>query len=117
MEKLSPNTWAWIALVITVILSTAGDSLSTLWWKNKSWWLGGIIVVIAPIAYFSIGYVGHRFALSIASCLANSLIMIGPVLVGLFIFSEWKKMSPPLYGAILLIITGFIIIVIFKKAD
>ena len=113
--KLSPNTWAWIAVIICVLLSTTVDALGTLWWKRQSWMLAVVVIALSPLVFFAFGYVGNRFGLSIASSLTNSLIVIGPILVGLVLFSEWKKMSAPIYIGLLLIVIGITVVALYKQ--
>lgn len=115
MEKMTPNGWAWVAVFVCVVLSTAADALSTQCWKKQSWPLGVAVIVISPFVFFAFGYVGHRYGLSIASSLTNSLIVIGPILVGLILFSEWKKMNAPLCIGMALIVIGITVIVLYKR--
>ncbi len=111
----NPTTWAVVAALICVILSTTADTLSTQYWKKQSWPLLVTLIVISPCVFFAFGYVGHNYGLSIASCLTNSFIVICPILVGLIAFSEWKQMSLPVYIGMVMIVIGITMIVIFKK--
>lgn len=115
MEKITPNGWAWIAVITCVLLSTTADALSTQCWKRQSWLFGIATIVISPFVFIAFGYVGHRYGLSIASSLTNSFIVIGPILVGLILFSEWKRMNVPLYIGMALIVAGITIIVLYRK--
>jgi len=115
MPNFTPNTWAWAAVLACVLLSTTADALSTQCWKKQSWPLGVAVVVLAPFVFLAFGYVGRTYGLSIASSLTNSLIVVGPIIVGLIVYSEWKQMSAPLYLGIAMIVIGITIIVIYKK--
>src|SRR5689334_5239597 len=94
----------WIAVLVCVMLSATADAVSTKFWSSTDWRLGATIVVLGPLVFFAFGYAGNRFGLSIASCLTNSLIVIVPVLVGLFLFKEWKSMNAAVYVGMALIV-------------
>jgi len=101
-------------VLLCALLSTAGDTTSTYFWEQPSTALFVAVVLLSPCAFFSFGYVGSKFGLSIASSLTNSLIVLGPILVGLLLRDEWKKVSAPQYAGMLCIVVGIILIVLFK---
>ncbi len=115
--NVSPIALAWMAVFAAVVLSTSVDALSTLAWKKQTWQFFALTIVMAPLTFLSFGYVGHKFGLSIASCLINSLMVLGPIIVGLIFFDEWKKMSLPMYFGMALVLLGITIIVLCKKDE
>ncbi len=112
----NPNTWAVIAAVLTcAVLSTITDALSVQFWKKQNWGLGMLVILIAPCVFFAFGYAGNKYGLSIASCITNSLVVIGPILVGLFLFSEWKNMTWQVYLGMAFVVIGITIVVLFNR--
>lgn len=111
----NPTSWAVVAALICVILSTVADTMSTQYWKRQSGALLLSLFIISPCVFVAFGYVGHNFGLSIASCLTNSFIVICPILIGLIFFSEWKQMTIPVYIGMAMIVIGITLIVIYKK--
>lgn len=108
------NASILVAVLTCAVLSTLTDALSTQFWKKPSWPLGIAFVSLSPFVFLAFGYVGSKFGLSVASSLTNSLIVIGPIVVGLIVFGEWQKMTIPLYIGLGLIVAGIIIIAIYR---
>lgn len=110
MERLPVGGWTWAAVLTCVLLSTTADALSVRCWKNPSWPLGLLVAGLAPLVFLAFGYVGSRHGLSVASSLTNSLIVVGPILVGLVAFAEWKTLTAPHYAGMALIVAGITVI-------
>ncbi len=105
----------WLIVILCVLSSTGADSLSTYIWKSGKWYLLAVLVPLATCVFILFGYIGSKLGLSLASCLTNSLIVIGPVVVGLIIFKESKHMNPIMYVFMGMILLGIIGIVITKQ--
>lgn len=104
-----------LAILVCVGLSTAVDTISVYYWKKPSWLALAGIIVLAPCVFITFGYVGEKYGLSIASCLTNAFVVIGPILVGFFVFSEYQKMTVPLWVGMALIVIGIITIAMNKQ--
>ena len=73
----------WSAVLACAALSTLADTLGTVWWEQKKIWMLMAVIGLAPLVFLAFGYVGSHFGLAKASSLTNTLIVIGPVLVGI----------------------------------
>jgi hypothetical protein len=114
MAKLSGDQLAWLFVVLCVILSTAADTVSTIMWERKSRSYLVVMLVLAPMVFATFGYIGSHFGLSIASSLTNSLIVIGPITIGLIFREEWKNMPWQVYVGMAMIVIGITIVVVFR---
>jgi drug/metabolite transporter (DMT)-like permease len=110
-----PDAFVWCMVLLSVLMSTAADTTSTYFWENHSTWLFVSVVLLSPCAFFCFGYVGAKFGLSIASSLTNSLIVLGPIVVGLLLRGEWKRVTTFQYAGMFCIILGITLIVLFKE--
>ncbi len=110
-----PETLVWAMIVLTVVLSTAADTLSTYYWELHSNSLLLAALVLSPCAYLCFGYVGARFGLSVASSLTNSLIVLGPISYGLLFRDEWRKVTAPQYVGMCCIVVGISLVAIFRQ--
>ena len=106
----------WIIVLACVALSTLCDTTSTMYWEKKSWLLFFVTLFASPLVFLCFGYVGSKYGLSVASSLTNSLVVIGPILVGLLVRQEWKSVSLPQIAGMVCIILGITLIVIFKSS-
>ncbi len=114
-KEYMPDSFVWCMVLVSVLMSTAADTTSTFFWEQHSTSLLVAVLVLSPCAFFSFGYVGAKFGLSIASSLTNSLIVLGPILVGLLLRGEWKRVTTFQYAGMLCIIIGITLIVLFKE--
>lgn len=114
---MKASSLAWLAVIACVLLSTLADTLSTQYWKKQSTSMLFATITIAPVVFLCFGYVGNRFGLSIASCLTNSLVVVGPIIVGLIFFSEWKTMNSRVYLGILMVVIGITTIVYYREVE
>ena len=105
---------AWFAILLCAGLSTLTDTTSTYFWEKQSTVLFLTVLILSPAVFFAFGYVGSRFGLSIASSLTNSLIVIGPILVGLFLRAEWKTIAPIQYIGMALIVVGITLVMLYQ---
>jgi multidrug transporter EmrE-like cation transporter len=67
--------------------------LGTLWWEKKDTSILLGTIVLSPLVFLSFGYVGRHFGLAVASSLTNTLIVAGPILVGLILRQEIRRLS------------------------
>ena len=89
----NPLLSPWLIVIACALLSTLTDTLGTLWWEKKQPIVLLITLLLAPIAFLSFGYVASHFGLSRASSLTNSLIVVGPILVGVLFRKEFQLLS------------------------
>lgn len=80
-------------LIWTVTLASAGlfilcDSLSIHWAMTSSLSSLAMVSVLSSVAYLLFGYLAGQLNLAVAGSMANLIIMIGAVLVGVFYFKE-----------------------------
>ncbi len=109
-------TLIWtLTLLACVSLSTLTDTLSVSWAKTGNMWHLLWVILLAPFVFIFFGLSGKHTGLAITSTLTNSLIVIGPVLVGLIIFKEWKAISWPQYVGIGLVLVGITLCAFFGK--
>lgn len=106
--------WAIVIAVLCAILSTLADTVSTYYWKKQTTGLFVATLLISPLVFFAFGYVGNAYGLAIASCLTNSLVVVGPVFVGLVILSERRHVNLPVLMGIALVIIGIITILYYR---
>jgi hypothetical protein len=72
------------------------------------------MVMIAPLVYGTFGLVGSFYGLSVAASIINSLVVVGPVIVGLVFRDEWEKMHWQVYLGMACILVGITLIVLYK---
>ena len=106
----------WVAVAICTILSTLTDTLGTVWWEKKQSIVLVATLLLAPLVFLSFGYVGSHFGLARASSLTNSLIVAGPILVGIFFRQELRHLSPVQIIGISLIVLGITLLAVFRPS-
>ncbi len=104
----------WSAVVLCAALSTIADTLGTLWWEKKEIWQLAIILLLAPAVFLSFGYVGSHFGLAKASSLTNTLIVIGPILVGILFRGELRQLSGIEIFGMALAVFGIALLTVFS---
>lgn len=104
----------WSAVLLCAALSTLADTLGTLWWEKKENWQLAVILLLAPAVFLSFGYVGSHFGLAKASSLTNTLIVIGPILVGILFRGELRQLSGIEILGILLAVVGITMLTVFS---
>ncbi|MBM4455224.1 MAG: hypothetical protein FJ411_02405 [Verrucomicrobia bacterium] len=83
----------WSAVLACAALSTLADTLGTVWWEQKKSWVLLAMIGLSPLVFLAFGYVGSRFGLAKASALTNTLVVLGPILVGIFFRGELRQLS------------------------
>ena len=102
----------FLYFIIAVVVAVSANSISAIWAKqdNKfSIWLLAVIL-ISPLVFITYGLVTSRIGIALASSSIDSSMIIGSILVGLFIFGEWNKISSLQYLGMSLAIAGTILI-------
>ena len=104
----------WSAVVLCAALSTIADTLGTVWWEKKENWQLAAILLLAPVVFLSFGYVGSHFGLAKASSLTNTLIVIGPILVGILFRGELRQLSGIEIFGMTLSVLGIALLTVFS---
>lgn len=104
----------WTAVVLCTLLSTLTDTLGTLWWEKKDLSILLTTVFLSPLVFLSFGYVGRHFGLAMASSLTNTLIVAGPILVGLIFRQEIRRLSLPQMIGMTLLVAGITLLACFR---
>jgi multidrug transporter EmrE-like cation transporter len=113
MLLLSP----WSAVLACAALSTLVDTLGTVWWEQKRLWVLLAIVGLSPLVFLAFGYVGSHFGLAKASSLTNTLVVIGPILVGIIFRGELRQLSAVELAGIVLALAGIALLTIFSPRE
>ena len=106
----------WVAVAICAILSTLTDTLGTVWWEKKQSIVLVATLLLAPLVFLSFGYVGSHFGLARASSLTNSLIVAGPVLVGILFRQELRHLSSIQIIGMSLIVAGITLLAVSRPS-
>ena len=104
----------WSAVLACAALSTLADTLGTVWWERKAVWVLAVIILVAPLVFLAFGYVGSHFGLAKASSLTNTLVVIGPILVGIFLRGELRQLSAVELLGMALAVAGIAMLTVFS---
>jgi len=107
----------WVIVIVCALLTTLTDTLGTLWWEKKQTIVLVVTLLLAPIAFLSFGYLGSHFGLARASSLTNSLIVLGPILVGVLFRQELQQLSLIHKIGVGLIVTGIAMLTLFRTPN
>ena len=107
----------WSAVLACATLSTLVDTLGTVWWEQKRLWVLLAIVGLSPLVFLAFGYVGSHFGLAKASSLTNTLVVIGPILVGIIFRGELRQLSAVELAGIVLALAGITLLTIFSPRE
>jgi len=94
-----------------VLIALAANSISAIWAgkDNKlSLWLVAVIV-IAPLVFITFGLVTSKLGLAVGAATVDSLLVIGTILIGLFLFQEHNTFSSYQYIGISFAVLGIIL--------
>ena len=100
--------------MLCALLSTLTDTLGTLWWEKKDLSILLVTVFLSPLVFLSFGYVGRHFGLAMASSLTNTLIVAGPILVGLIFRQEIRRLSLSQMIGMTLLVAGITVLACFR---
>ena len=104
----------WSAVLACAALSTIADTLGTVWWEQKKLWVLLAMIGLAPLVFLAFGYVGSHFGLAKASSLTNTLIVAGPILVGLIFRQEIRRLSLSQMIGMTLLVAGITVLACFR---
>ena len=90
----------WSAVLACAALSTVTDTLG-----------------LSPLVFLAFGYVGSQFGLAKASSLTNTLVVIGPILVGIFLRGELRQLSAVEVAGMALAVAGIILLTVFSPRE
>lgn len=105
----------WIAVVGCAAVSTLADTLGTTYWESRRPLHLIATIGLAPVVFVLFGYVGAKQGLATASGFTNSLIVAGPILVGLFLRREAQHMAIQQLLGLLFIFVGIGMVVLVRK--
>ena len=104
----------WTAILVCTILSTLTDTLGTLWWERKQTALLIATITLSPLVFLSFGYIGSHLGLARASGLTNSLIVAGPILIGITFRHELRQLALPQIFGMAFVLLGITLLALFK---
>jgi drug/metabolite transporter (DMT)-like permease len=107
----------WAAVLACAALSTLADTLGTSWWEQKRLWMLLAILGLSPLVFLAFGYVGSHFGLAKASSLTNTLVVIGPILVGIIFRGELRQLSAVELAGIVLALAGIALLTVFSPRE
>ena len=107
----------WTAVLVCTLLSTLTDTLGTLWWERKQTSLLIATILLSPLVFLSFGYIGSHFGLARASSLTNTLIVAGPILVGLTFRHELRQLAIPQVFGMGFILVGITLLAVFRPTS
>ena len=107
----------WSAVLAYAALSTLADTLGTSWWEQKRLWMLLAILGLSPLVFLAFGYVGSHFGLAKASSLTNTLVVIGPILVGIIFRGELRQLSAVELAGIVLALAGIALLTVFSPRE
>ncbi len=112
------NLAAFVLIISAAALASLADSISTVWAKTQrfdSWWFVALCLV-SPLVFMAFGYVTSKLGLAITSAIVNSLIVVFSVVVGLWIFGDWHRVSTIQYIGMALSLAGMTMMLFFPKS-
>ena len=107
----------WLMVLLCAALSTLADTLGTVWWEQKKMWVLVAVIGIAPFVFLAFGYVGSYFGLAKASSLTNTLVVIGPILVGIFFRGELRQLLAVELAGMAMAVTGIVLLTAFNSHE
>ena len=107
----------WFAVFLCAALSTLADTLGTVWWEQKKTWVLLAILGLSPLVFLAFGYVGSHFGLAKASSLTNTLVVIGPILVGILVRGELRQLSLVELAGMALAVSGIALLTLFSPRE
>ena len=104
----------WIAVLVCTLLSTLTDTLGTIWWERKQTSVLIATILLSPLVFLSFGYIGSHFGLARASSLTNTLIVAGPILIGITFRHELRQLTLPQVFGMGFILIGITLLAVFR---
>ena len=104
----------WTAVLVCTLLSTLTDTLGTIWWERKQTSVLIATILLSPLVFLSFGYIGSHFGLARASSLTNTLIVAGPILIGITFRHELRQLALPQIIGMGFILVGITLLAVFR---
>ena len=104
----------WTAVLVCTLLSTLTDTLGTIWWERKQTSILIATILLSPLVFLSFGYIGSHFGLARASSLTNTLIVAGPILIGITFRHELRQLALPQMIGMGFILVGITLLAVFR---
>ena len=104
----------WTAVLVCTLLSTLTDTLGTIWWERKQTSVLIATILLSPLVFLSFGYIGSHFGLARASSLTNTLIVAGPILIGITFRHELRQLTLPQVFGMGFILIGITLLAVFR---
>ena len=104
----------WSAVLACAALSTLADTLGTVWWEQKKTWILLAVLGLSPLVFLAFGYVGSHFGLAKASSLTNTLVVIGPIVVGIALRGELRQLTAVELVGMGLAVAGIALLTLFS---
>ena len=104
----------WTAVLVCTLLSTLTDTLGTIWWERKQTSILIATILLSPLVFLSFGYIGSHFGLARASSLTNTLIVAGPILIGITFRHELRQLALPQIIGMGFILVGITLLAVFR---
>ena len=104
----------WTAVLVCTLLSTLTDTLGTIWWERKQTSVLIATILLSPLVFLSFGYIGSHFGLARASSLTNTLIVAGPILIGITFRHELRQLALPQVFGMGFILIGITLLAVFR---
>ena len=112
MSKLQ----VWFYIIGSVLISILANSISAIWASKEDkftvWFL--LMLIISPLVFITFGLVTSKIGLAVSSATVDSLLTLGTILVGLFLFQEWSNISMYQYAGMFLAVAGIVLMQIHK---
>ncbi len=105
-----------LVVLACAAVSTVADTMATVYWEHRRPADLAVTLVLAPVVFVLFGYVGASRGLATASGYTNSLIVAGPILVGLFARREAQHASTPQMIGLALIFVGVGLVAAFRPS-
>jgi hypothetical protein len=83
----------WGAIILAVSVAAITNSVAALWAQNMNSFYFPLLLVLSPLVFITFGIVTISKGLSITSGVIDTLLVVTTVLIGLFFFGEWKKVT------------------------
>ena len=100
-------------ILVAVGIAVSANSISAVWAKQEnrlSPWLLAVILV-SPLVFITYGLVTSKIGVALASSVIDSLMIVGSIIVGLFLFKEWDKIIGLQYLGMGLAVLGVLLII------
>lgn len=112
------NYVIWFYVIGAVAVAVLANYIATMWAsaEHKPLWFLALLV-ISPLVFITFGLTTSKVGVTIASGTIDSLLTMSTIVLGLFIFQEWSKLSVFQYAGIVFALCGIFLMVFFPKVS